>query len=190
MPTLKQEGPSSPKENMDSIMRHMNEESRSSALQPCDQLFYTPSSSAGTGGRVFLMGSLSRRSNGQILAQIALCDPAKRPLRARSKNLTRQKSTIPSPELVCCLWRGPRYGSSTRPCEAYFRCNEHVRYSGAFFITSRRFGGHKVVRPRRPGSTIYMASKKKPALTTPLRLISEPNMGPHGQKWLLCPTPS
>jgi len=182
MPTLKQEGPSSPKEYMGSVMRHMNEKSRSSALQPCDQLFHTPSSSAGTGGRVFSMGSLSRRSNGQILAQIALCDPAKRPLRARAKILTRQKSTIPSPELVCCPWRGPHYGSSICPCEACFRCNEYARYSGTFFITSRRFGGHKVVRPRRSGNTIHMASKKKPALTTPLRPISEPNVGPHGQK--------
>jgi len=190
MPTLKQEGPSSPKEKMDSVLRHMNEKSRSSARQPCDQLFHTPSSSAETGCRVFLMGSLSRRSNGQFLAQIALCDPAKRPLRARAKNLTRQKRTIPSPELVCCTWRGPSYGSSTCPCEAHFRCNEYARYSGAFFITSRRFGGHKAVHPRRPGKAIHMASKKKPGHTTPLRPISEPNVGPHGQKWLLCPTPS
>jgi len=99
MPTLKQEGPSSPKENMDAVVRHMNEKNGSSARQPCDQLFHTPSSSAGTGGRVFLMGSLSRRSNGQFSAQIAFCDPAKRPLRARAKILTRQNSTISSPGL-------------------------------------------------------------------------------------------
>jgi len=35
-----------------------------------------------------------------------------------------------------------------------------------------------------------MGLKKKPALMTQHRPISEPNVGPHGQKWHLCPTPS
>ena len=99
MPKLKHEGPSSPKDKMDAAVRHMNEKNRSSARQPCDILFHTPSSSAETGGRVFFMGSLSRRSNGKVSAQIALCDPAKRPLRARANNMTRQSRTIPSPGL-------------------------------------------------------------------------------------------
>jgi len=30
---------------------------------------------------------------------------------------------------------------------------------------------------------------KKPACMTPHRPISEPAVGPHGPKWLLCPTP-
>jgi len=113
MPTLKQEGQSFPKENMDAVVRHMNEKSRSSARHPSDQHFHTPSWSAGTGGRMFLMGSLSRRSNGQFSAQIALCDPAKRPLRARTKTLTRQNSTISSPGLPS--WTIPLLVRQNRP---------------------------------------------------------------------------
>jgi len=99
MPTLKNDGPSSPKENMDAAVRRMNEKSRSSAQKPWNHMLHTLSSSAGTGGRVFLMGFLSRHSNGSVSDQIALCDPAERPLRARAKLLTRKNRTIRSPSL-------------------------------------------------------------------------------------------
>jgi len=95
-PTIKHEGPSSTEENMDAAVGHMNDRNRSSAIQSCDQQFLTPSSSPRMFGRVLMMGSLSRRSNGQFSAQISLYDPVKRPLRTRAKHLTRPKRTIPS----------------------------------------------------------------------------------------------
>jgi len=79
---------------------------------------------------------------------------------------------------------------STWPCEAHFLCNELSRHGAAFFITLRHFWRCKAIRPRLPGKLFHTGLKKIPALMTPHRPISEPNVGPHGQKWHLCPTPS
>jgi len=92
----------------------------------------------------------------------------------------------PSPTCRC----GTCCGGSTWPCEAHFLCNEFAGHGGVFFITLRRFWRCKSIHPRRPGKLFHMDLKKKPALMTPHRPISEPNVGPHCQKWHLCPTPS
>ena len=78
---------------------------------------------------------------------------------------------------------------SSKLCEAHFRCSEYADYGGAFFITSRRFWCYKKIRPRCPGKLIHMGLKKKHARMTPHTQIPHGDVGPHGRKWYLCPTP-
>jgi len=163
MPTLKQEGRSSPKGTLDAVVRRMNQKSRSSTRQPCDQLFHTPWSSAGTGGRVFLMGPLSRRSNGQFSAQICLCDPAKRPLRRRRRAVEALSSfagfgqleyvgEIPAVcsvrrpragELVYCPWRGLHLRGHGRVRQGRGRQRLYARRSSICIL----HGVHVATRP-------------------------------------------
>jgi len=78
---------------------------------------------------------------------------------------------------------------SSKLCEAHFRSSEYPDYGGAFFITSRRFWCYKKIRPRCPGKLIHMGLKKKHARMTPHTQIPHADVGPHGRKRHLCPTP-